>query len=178
MHNKVVYHVTKVLNSSEWGLEFPVLRFNFRGAGRSEGQHDGLAESEDVLAALHWLHAEFNLPIVLAGFSFGAAMAIAAACNFSAAAPSAIRALALLGLPTQGFGRKFSYPALAACAPPKLFLSGDRDGFAPKEELMREAGSAAPPKSLVLIPEADHFFKGRLVNMQRALAGWLQEQIR
>src|SRR5579863_9805510 len=84
MHNKVVYHAMKVMNAPDWGLRWPVLRFNFRGTGLSEGQHDGLAESTDVVAALHWLRAEYKLPIVLVGFSFGAAMAIAASSALSA----------------------------------------------------------------------------------------------
>src|ERR1700685_4680408 len=50
LHNKVVYHAMKVLNESAGGLSFPVLRFNFRGAGLSEGAHDGVAETGDVLA--------------------------------------------------------------------------------------------------------------------------------
>src|SRR5205807_9013985 len=70
MHNKVVFHAMKTLNS----LGFPVLRFNFRGAGLSEGRHDrGRGEVEDVRAALSWLDSEFHLPMLFCGFSFGAA---------------------------------------------------------------------------------------------------------
>ena len=108
MHNKVVYHAMKVLNGPEWGLRWPVLRFNFRGTGLSEGQHDGRAESADVSAALDWLHAEYDLPIVLVGFSFGAAMAIAASCATEKRSGIAPRALIALGLPTQGFGHSLS----------------------------------------------------------------------
>src|ERR1700748_49954 len=68
MHNKVVYHAAKAF--SAFGL--PVLRFNFRGTGLSEGAHDeGRGEVDDVRAALDWLHARFGLPILFAGFSFG-----------------------------------------------------------------------------------------------------------
>src|SRR5213078_264927 len=101
MHNKVVYHAMKVLNAPEWHLRWPVLRFNFRGTGLSEGQHDGRAESADVSAALQWLHAEFKLPVVLVGFSFGAAMSIAASCETETQNAATIRALAALGLPAQ-----------------------------------------------------------------------------
>ena len=76
LHNKVVYHAMKAMNAPEWGLGWPVLRFNFRGTGLSEGVHDGAAETGDVLAALRWLENEYKLPIVVAGFSFGAAMAL------------------------------------------------------------------------------------------------------
>ena len=178
MHNKVVYHAAKVLNAPEWGLELPVLRFNFRGTGLSDGQHDGLAESQDVLAALQWLRAEYNLPIVVVGFSFGAAMALAACCaKHEPTRPPGIHALAALGLPTQASGRKYNYLSLSGCAFPKLFLSGDRDQFAPEEELRQAVDSAAEPKTLVLISNADHFFTGRLESMQQALAKWLKEHV-
>lgn len=177
MHNKVVYHTMKVLNAPEWGFQFPVLRFNFRGTGLSEGEYEGLAESEDVLAALDWLHAEFNLPVVITGFSFGAAMALMACCTRMRTQTSAsIRALASLGLPTQALDRRYQHPSLAACTIPKFFLSGDHDQFAPEFDLRQITDSAAEPKSLVLIPGADHFFTGHLEAMQNALASWLKEQ--
>ncbi|HZU23360.1 MAG TPA: alpha/beta hydrolase, partial [Terriglobales bacterium] len=66
MHNKVVYAAMKALN----GFGFPVLRFNFRGAGLSEGEHNaGRGERDDVGAALEWLDGEFHLPVIFAGFS-------------------------------------------------------------------------------------------------------------
>ena len=69
MHNKVVYHAMKALS----GFGFPVLRFKFRGAGTSEGEHDkGLGEQDDVAPALDWLEADFILPMIFCGFSFGA----------------------------------------------------------------------------------------------------------
>jgi len=67
LHNKVVYHAMKALNDPAFGLGWPVLRFNFRGTGLSQGTHDGRAEAGDVLAALAWLQNEFSLPIVAAG---------------------------------------------------------------------------------------------------------------
>ncbi len=69
MHNKVVFHAMKALHSRG----FPVLRFNFRGTGLSAGQHEeGRGEVADVQTALAWLKREFSLPIIFAGFSFGA----------------------------------------------------------------------------------------------------------
>lgn len=178
LHNKVVYHTMKVLNAAEWGFQFTVLRFNFRGTGLSEGEHDGVAESEDVLAALDWLHAEFALPIVVTGFSFGAAMSLVACCaDARSRTKASIHALAALGLPTQALDRRYRHPSLAACTLPKLFLSGDHDQFAPKSDLQLVADGAAVPKSLVLIPGADHFFTGRLDAMQDALSCWLKEHV-
>ncbi|HEY2468066.1 MAG TPA: alpha/beta family hydrolase [Terracidiphilus sp.] len=178
MHNKVVYHAMKVLNAPAWELQLHVLRFNFRGTGVSEGKHDGVAESEDVLAALDWLHAQYALPIVATGFSFGAMMSLAACCSSPRPKTGAsIKALVAIGLPTQALDRRYQHTSLETCTIPKLFLSGDRDQFAPQSDLQQITHSAADPKSLVLISGADHFFTGRLDAMQNALASWLKEQL-
>jgi alpha/beta superfamily hydrolase len=176
MHNKVVYHAMKVLNDPEWGLNWPVLRFNFRGTDSSQGMHDGEAESDDVLAAMDWLENEYRRPLVVVGFSFGAAMALRACCG-PATSRANVRALAALGLPTLADGRRFEYSYLTSCTVPKLFLSGDSDPYAPSEELARVAADAAEPKRLMLLPGADHFFTGQLEPMQQALSGWLKEQL-
>jgi len=178
LHNKVVYHAMKALNDPKWGLGWPVLRFNFRGTGLSHGQHDGEAESGDVLAALDWLDHEYKRPLVLVGFSFGAAMSVKASCGQSRRGTAFnVRALAVLGLPIQVDGRESIYPSLRTSTIPKLFLSGDSDQFAPAEQLVRVAASSAEPRRLVLLPGADHFFTGQLESMQQALSCWLKEQL-
>ena len=84
LHNKVVFHAMKALNS----FGFPVLRFNFRGTGLSQGEHDhGRGEMDDVRAALDWLERNIHLPIVFAGFSFGAAVGLRACAPMSACRP-------------------------------------------------------------------------------------------
>ena len=184
LHNKVVYHAMKVLNAPEWGFQFPVLRFNFRGTGRSAGEHDGAAEAGDVQAAMEWLENEYKLPLVAAGFSFGAAMTLAACCGNAEAAGRTrdVGALAAIGLPVRsGAAREnqpfYDYSFLAHCGIPKLFLSGDQDQYATKAELIQAAAAAAEPKKMALVPGADHFFTGHLERMQSALAGWLKEQV-
>ena len=69
MHNKVVYQAAKTIH--RFGL--PVLRFNFRGVGLSEGTHDkGAGEVDDVQAAIEFLAQEYpGVPLLVAGFSFG-----------------------------------------------------------------------------------------------------------
>jgi uncharacterized protein len=176
LHNKVVYHAMKALNDPQWGLGLPVLRFNFRGTGLSEGTHDGNAESADVPAALAWLENEYKRPLVAVGFSFGAAMTVMGCCGHGQSAAN-VRALVALGLPTQTENQSFSYPSLHTCSIPKLFLSGDHDLFAPAAQLAKLAAFAADPKRLVLLPGADHFFTGHLAAMQSSLAGWLKEQL-
>jgi alpha/beta superfamily hydrolase len=177
MHNKVVYHAMKALNDAAWGLQWPVLRFNFRGAGLSQGSHDGQAEAGDVRAALNWLENEYRRPIVAVGFSFGAAMLLETCCPPAAEnASRTVKALAALGLPTYAEGRIYSYPFLSTCVTPKLFLSGDQDQYAPADQLTHLIESASEPKRLRFIPGANHFFTGQLESMQEVLAGWLKEQ--
>jgi len=200
MHNKVVYHAMKAMNDQAWGLGWPVLRFNFRGTGLSQGAHHGDAETNDVLAALEWLENEYRRPVIVVGFSFGAVMALRACCGqaccsqagrdrpqvddrissddrFPSRANPNVRALVALGLPTRVDGRTYDFSFLAHCNLPKLFLSGDQDQFAPSAQWAQVAGSAAEPKRLVLLPGADHFFTGQLNPMQSALSGWLKEQL-
>jgi len=166
LHNKVVFRAMKALNA----FGFPVLRFNFRGAGLSAGEHDrGRGEVEDVRAALDWLEREFRLPIVFAGFSFGAWVGLRAAC------PDArVRALIALGTPVDVEGQIYAYDFLRDCAKPKLFVSGARDQFGPPGEVERIVSSAAEPKHLVRVPGADHFFEGRLPAVQKAMEDWLR----
>lgn len=174
LHNKVVYHAMKALNALEWGLGWPVLRFNFRGAGLSQGAHDGEAETGDVLAAMNWLDREFRRPIVLAGFSFGAAMALRACCRL-VQSRDALGALIALGLPTDIAGPAYRYSDLNEITVPKLFISGDRDQFASPARLSEVVASAAEPKRLIFVRGADHFFAGQLETMQRCVADWLKE---
>jgi len=166
MHNKVVFHAMKALHS----FGFPVLRFNFRGTGLSAGQHDGRAEVEDVQTALSWLKQEFSLPIVFAGFSFGAATGLRACCP-----DPAVSALISLGTPVEADGRLYSYRFLGDCPKPKLFVSGDHDPFGPHEALEEVVATAADPKELVFIP-GDHFFAGYLTDLRLTIESWLQEQ--
>jgi len=177
LHNKVVYHAMKVLSAPSWGFGFPVLRFNFRGVGLSRGVHDGELEREDVRAALEWLENEYNRPQIVLGFSFGAAMALAACCSASRDLRR-VRALVALGLPTQAEGRIYDYHSLSHCTIPKLFLSGDHDAYAPADQLACVVASAAAPKHLRLLPNSDHFFAGQLASMQQALADWLTQGLR
>lgn len=166
MHNKVVYHAAKALN----GFGFPVLRFNFRGVGRSAGRHDGKAECEDVKTAIDWLAQEFGLPVIAAGFSFGAAMTLLAGCS-----DRRVSALVALGTPIAAEGRVYAYKFLEGCTKPKLFVSGSEDEFGPKVELERVVRAAADPKRLVFVQHAGHFFENRLHEMRGAIEQWVNE---
>ena len=156
----------KALNS----FGFPVLRFNFRGAGLSEGEHaNGIGEVEDVRTALDWLEWEFPLPIVFCGFSFGAAVGLRAAYS-----DERVLALIALGLPAAAVeGRTYDFDFLRGSTKPKLFVSGSRDQFAPPGKLEELVSTFADPKELVRIEAGDHFFEGRLNEMRAAVERWL-----
>ena len=170
LHNKVVFHTMKALNS----FGFPVLRFNFRGTGLSEGEHDhGVGEIDDVRTALDWMDAEFQLPLVFAGFSFGAAVGMRAAC-----ADARVRAAIGVGTPVAPVAaateepRVYTFEFLHDCSKPKLFVSGARDQFGPRAKLEELVASLPEPKKLVVIEGADHFFEGRLRELRETIEGW------
>jgi hypothetical protein len=167
MHNKVVFHAMKALN----GFGFPVLRFNFRGTGTSAGVHDyGRGEIADVRVAIDYMAERFSLPIIFAGFSFGAAIGLRAAVPHPR-----VEALIALGLPINADGREYTYALLGESEQPKLFVSGSRDEFASPAQLEKIVAEAAEPKRLVMIPEADHFFAGHLDEMRTAISEWAGE---
>jgi alpha/beta superfamily hydrolase len=175
MHNKVVYHAMKALVA----LGIPVLRFNFRGVGLSEGTHDdGHGEQNDVRAAIDWLDRSFaGRPILTAGFSFGASVSLRACCG-----DRRVPGLIALGLPVHAAGRDYAYSFLGECTQPKLFLSGDRDQFAPVPQLESVIAHAAEPKRTVLIEGAEHFFQGtpghpgaKLDRMQAEIRSWVED---
>jgi alpha/beta superfamily hydrolase len=171
LHNKVVFHAMKALNN----LGMPALRFNFRGAGLSPGEHDnGTGEVDDVRAALDWLDHEFHLPMIFAGFSFGAAVGLRAACP-----DPRVPAVISLGTPISPVdNRSYDYDFMTTCAKPKLFVSGSRDQFAPKAKLEALVASFPEPKKLVIIEAADHFFEGRLREMRETVEGWVKTVLR
>jgi alpha/beta superfamily hydrolase len=170
LHNKVVFHTMKALNS----FGYPVLRFNFRGAGLSHGEHDhGNGEVDDVRTALDWMEREFRLPLILAGFSFGAAVGLRAAC------PDArVESVIGLGLPVAAIDdRVYDFEFLRSCTKPKLFVSGDRDQFGPRAKIEALVQALPEPKKLVIIEGADHFFEGRLRELRDSIESWIRERI-
>jgi hypothetical protein len=162
MHFKVVFRAAKALQ--QHGVA--VLRFNFRGVGRSEGAHDeGRGEQEDVRAALGEMRRRFpSLPLILGGFSFGASMALRVAC--AERDPSALFALGLplRMMPDAAF--------LQTCNAPRLFVQGERDEFGGADQMRELVAGLPEPRSLVIVPGADHFFGGHLDELQEAVASW------
>lgn len=175
LHNKVVFHTMKALNS----FGFPVLRFNFRGTGLSQGEHDhGTGEVDDVRAALDWMDDEYHLPLLFAGFSFGAAVGLRAACP-----DPTVKAVIGVGVPVVPVRaeteepRVYAYEFLQECMKPKLFVSGARDQFGPRAKLEALVASVPEPKRLVIIEGGDHFFEGRLRELREAIEKWVREAV-
>ncbi len=175
MHNKVVYNAMKAF--SHFGL--PVLRFNFRGTGRSEGTHDlGRGEIDDIRAGLDYLTREYAKPILFAGFSFGSYTGLRAACG-----DPRVAAIIGLGVPVQAAGRNYTYEFLPSCTAPKLFISGDSDEFCPTDVLQQVAATSPGKWDCFIVPGADHFFQGTLTSpgskldvMQGLMRNWLIHQ--
>ena len=170
LHNKVVFHTMKALHS----FGFSVLRFNFRSAGLSQGEHDhGQGEVDDVRTALDWLNKEFHLPLIFAGFSFGAAVGLQAACP-----DPRVKAAIALGIPVAAIdNRSYDFGFLRTCSKPKLFISGDRDQFGPQALLHQLVTSAPEPRKLEIIEGADHFFEGRLRELRGEIESWVREVV-
>ena len=164
MHFKVVFRAAKALQSA--GLA--VLRFNFRGVGRSEGAWDeGRGEQDDVRAALDELERRFpGLPLVAGGFSFGAVMALRVG-----AGDDRVGAVMVLGYPASLDGPQ---GPLDAGGRPRLFVQGENDQFGPGAELRGMVEPLPEGSSLVIVPATDHFFDGRLDELQGAVCTWAE----
>jgi hypothetical protein len=165
MHNKVVYQAAKSLDA----LGLPVLRFNFRGTGLSEGKHDrGDGERGDVHAALDFLATEFpGIPLLLAGFSFGCWVGLRVGCEDA-------RVTGLIGLGAPVNNVDFSY--LAKCEKAKLFVSGSKDMYGAVDKLKNVVASSPGENRVVIVEDADHFFVGKLDQVNAAITAWLTER--
>jgi uncharacterized protein len=165
MHNKVVYNAAKTLDA----LGIPVLRFNFRGAGLSAGEHDkGRGEQGDVQAALDYLAAQFpGIPLLLAGFSFGSVVGFRVGCR-----DARVSELIGIGIPVNS--SDFSF--LAECPKPKLFVHGANDQFGARKKVEEMIASLQGEKRLVVVEDADHFFAGHLDEFNNAITAWLTER--
>ena len=164
MHNKVAHTLAR----SFVRLGYAALRFNFRGTEGSEGEYDeGVGELDDALAAMQWMRAEFPAgPIWLAGFSFGAAIALRAAIE----AP-------VDGLVTVAPAvRRFASGLTRQPECPWLIVQGDQDELVDIEETISWFNALQPGPELAVIEAAEHFFHGRLVDLRELVANFVQKK--
>lgn len=159
MDNKVTYRLARGLEESG-GL---VLRYNFRGAGRSEGKHDdGRGEQDDLKAALRFLRSQggTGLPTLLAGFSFGSYMSLLVALQ-----DPDVDALLLVGVPAL----TYDLSMLAEVDRPIALIQGEFDEHGPLQDLERVWRDVPEPKSLRVVPGAGHFFDDEQVELMQAV---------
>ena len=166
MHNKVVYQAAKSLDA----LGIPVLRFNFRGMGLSAGAHArGFGELGDVRAALDFLASEFpGVPLLLAGFSFGAWVGMQVGCEDQ-------RVAHLIGLGIPVNSTDFSF--LLQCNKPKLFVHGSNDEHGAIEKVKALIPALPGDNRLVVVEGVDHFFAGKLDQLDRAITAWFTDEV-
>ncbi|MDI6852539.1 MAG: alpha/beta fold hydrolase [Deltaproteobacteria bacterium] len=149
MDNNIVWTVHQAFQARGWST----LRFNFRGVGRSTGSYgQGLAEVDDIGAALAFLKEHAAGPHLIAGYSFGAAVAARALLGGLEAAG------AVLISPPIAF---MDIAFLAQVPRLKLIIAGDRDDLCPLKALYTSLGSQRPEIDIMVIEEADHFYGGQ-----------------
>ena len=157
MDNKVVHTLFTALLK----LEFITVKFNFRGVGRSEGSFgQGVGETEDVIAVTQAIRNRFShqfpqIPLLLAGFSFGGAVQLHAAEKL---APEFL----LLVAPSVANLRAPPVPETTQYA---LIIHGDKDDVILPEAVLGWAEPAAQP--VLIVPGAEHFFHGKLALLKR-----------
>jgi alpha/beta superfamily hydrolase len=164
MHNKVVFQTAKALHRRG----APVLRFNFRGVGFSEGIYDrGNGERDDARAAIDYLAKEFpHAPILVAGFSFGSLVGLRVGVE-----DSRVSKLIGLGIPVNDADVTFLAPSMK----PKLIIHGSNDQYGSREKIESVFAALAEPKRLVIVEDADHFFTGKLDRVAAAIDAWVAE---
>jgi uncharacterized protein len=151
MHTKVVYQAAKALSR----IGCAVLRFNFRGAGASEGAFsNGPGEMDDMRAALDFMSGRYaSAHLWAAGMSFGSWIAL----TVGTADP---RVSTLIGIAPPL--SRYDFEPIALTSKPKFFIQGERDELCPLKEMREFYARAAEPKELVVVDAADHLFDGKV----------------
>ena len=162
MDNKVVHYATKALN--EVGVASA--RFNFRGVGKSEGDHDhAVGEVEDSLIMVDWMRQQFPaVPLVLAGFSFGAYVAARAATIAEANALITIAPAVTM----------YEFSRVQMGKRPWLLVQGDADEVVSPEAVRVWAASNPQITHQAWMAGASHFFHGRLPELAGHIRDWLR----
>ncbi|MDX2412116.1 MAG: alpha/beta hydrolase [Woeseiaceae bacterium] len=157
MHNKVAHTLARAFVRSG----FETLRFNFRGTEASEGQYnEGIGELDDALAALDWMRERRPAgPLWLAGFSFGAAIAIRAAVKVE------VNGLVSVAPAVSRFANDIADQP--DC--PWLVVQGDEDELVDIEETLAWLNALEPGPELLVLAGAEHFFHGRLIDVREAV---------
>jgi uncharacterized protein len=158
MHTKVVYQAAKALSR----IGCAVLRFNFRGAGASEGHFtNGSGEMDDFRSALDAMHEKHpDAPLWAAGMSFGSWVAMTAGAE-----DPRVSTLIGIALPIS----RYDFGAVERSTKPKFFIHGEFDELCPLKDIRAFYARAAEPKELVVIDTADHLFDGKVSEVAGAI---------
>jgi alpha/beta superfamily hydrolase len=161
--NKVVHTLARTFTD----VGMPSLRFNFRGVGMSAGTHDeGRGEVQDVLAAVRYGHERWpQARLWLAGFSFGAAVAV---CASREAMPAGLVAVA------PAVDRLDIAAVMPTC--PWLVLLGDADEVVPPQRMLQWAQGLRPVPVTQVLAGAGHFFHGRLPELRERVTAFLNQR--
>jgi len=158
MDNKVVTTLAKTFAE----LNFVALRFNFRGVGSSTGEFDnGDGETEDVLAIVRHAQQEYgDLPLILSGFSFGGYVQARVAQQLD---PHRLVLIApAVGRSVPSFKNSTGMPPVRHDT---LLVHGELDEVVPLADVLHWARPLHLP--IVVLPEAGHFFHGRLNQLKQ-----------
>lgn len=168
MHNKVVFRAAAGLNDA--GLI--TIRFNFRGVGASEGEHDGRAETQDVKDVIDYVSEQYpGMDVTLAGFSFGSRMGTEVALND----PRIARVISI-GTPVDKY---LDYEYLTLLKKPILFVHGDNDEFGSKANIEKLFASVktTTDAELVMFKNCGHFFDDHLNELREAIKEWTERKM-
>lgn len=164
MHTKVVFQGAKALVR----IGCVVLRFNFRGVGRSAGAWDeGRGEMDDFKAALDFMAARYpDLELWAAGFSFGSYIAMTAGADDD-------RVCTLIGVapPVD----RYEYASVKLSTKPKFIIHGERDELISLKAVREFYARLREPKELVEIDRANHLFEGQASEVGDALEELLSD---
>jgi uncharacterized protein len=171
MNNKVVYNLFHIFARRG----FSVMRFNFRGVGRSQGSFDqGHGELRDAAAALDWMqfHNPSSYGCWVAGFSFGAWIGM----QLLMRRPE-MHGFISVALPANAYDFSF----LAPCPSSGLIVHGGNDAIVPPESVMKLVQKLSQQRGikidLEIIPEADHFFSTSLDQLDAVIDGYLDQAL-
>lgn len=168
MDNKVVTTLVRTCV----GLGVAAVRFNFRGVGQSGGEYDrAVGEVDDLMAVVHWLATEApGHRYLLAGFSFGSAVAAAASYRLN----EAMAQLTLVAPPLE----RYDYDRGGRFPCPVCVVQGERDEVVVSEGVLDwYERTLTGAKTLLRYPEAGHYFHGHLSVLKRDLTEALLEQL-
>ena len=164
MHTKVVFQGTKALAR----IGCAVLRFNFRGVGRSAGAWDeGRGEIDDFRSAVDFMAAQYpGLDLWAAGFSFGSYVALMEGAQDD-------RICALIGIAPPV--NRYDFAAAMTSQKPKFIIHGEADELIPLKQIREFYAQLADPKELVEIDRANHLFDGQVSEVGDALEDLLAD---